>query len=537
MTGKFFGRKQQLELLTRRVSALKDGYRQNIAFVGDELTGKSSLLFEFLANFCDSRFVTVYLEARPETVESFCRRFIAALLYNFLLPGNQGLKRELDYLLEKSSGYLPRTVEKARQVLADAGKKKKEHLFTDLLSLTESVYGESGKFCVVICDEFHMLERLGIKKMYKEWSQLLMLQKHTLYIIASSAVYKARVILSRDLSLLFGNFEVVTLEPFDSVAACQFLDARLGSAVDQGSKNFIAHFTGGNPFYLQVLCDGVSAAGQNAGLIQILESLLFDTTGILHQRFSNYLKKYEDMANGQDYAAILHHVSSGNNKIKDIAHSMRRVKSDIAARASYLIETDALRKSGDFLLVSDRVFGFWLKFVYQEKMNSVTCDSESQKAVFKKRLETMFQEFAVYSGKPVAQRIAELFRLFSDERVQMERKSLKLSRFREVKHLEFGSSRLRDGLLCRSNDCIWVLVMGSEGVTEEDISEFSRECRKYRNKLQRKILVTTGDLDHNSHLKAMDEKIITWDLNRVNQLLDLFSKPRIISRKPEKVLT
>src|SRR5512137_1794435 len=199
MTGKFFGRKQQLELLTRRVTALKDGYRQNIAFVGDELSGKSTLLFEFLANFCDSRFVTVYLEARPETIDSFCRRFIAALLYNFLLPGTPGLKRDFEYLVEKSSGYLPRTIEKVRQIIAESGKKKKDHIFTDLLSLTESIHNESGKFCVVVFDEFHMLERLGFKKLYKEWSQLLMLQKHTLYVIVSSAVFKARLILSRDL--------------------------------------------------------------------------------------------------------------------------------------------------------------------------------------------------------------------------------------------------------------------------------------------------------------------------------------------------
>jgi hypothetical protein len=215
---------------------------------------------------------------------------------------------------------------------------------------------------------------------------------------------------------------------------------------------------------------------------------------------------------------------------------MHRLTGEITARAAYLIEADALRKSGDFLLVSDRVFGFWLKFVYGEKMNSVTFDSAEQMVGFKKRLETMFQEFSVNSGKTVAQRLTELFRLFSDERVQMERKNLKLNRFREVKSLEFGSARLKDGLLCRSSESIWVLALCSEGVTEEDISEFSRECRKYRNKLQRKILVTMGELDHNCRLRALEEKIITWDLDRVNSLLDLFSRPRIIARRQEKVL-
>jgi len=66
-------------------------------------------------------------------------------------------------------------------------------------------------------------------------------------------------------------------------------------------------------------------------------------------------------------------------------------------------------------------------------------------------------------------------------------------------------------------------------LTETDITEFSRECKKYRHKLQRKIIVTLGDVDANTRLRAMEERIWTWDVNSLNQMLDLYSKPWVIA--------
>ena len=44
---KFFGREEVLELLNKRVLALKDGYRQNVALTGQSLSGKSSIILAF----------------------------------------------------------------------------------------------------------------------------------------------------------------------------------------------------------------------------------------------------------------------------------------------------------------------------------------------------------------------------------------------------------------------------------------------------------------------------------------------------------
>jgi AAA+ ATPase superfamily predicted ATPase len=163
---KFFGRKEHLDILEKRTRDLKEGYRQNIAILGDELVGKTSLIFNFLNKFYDTRIIILYFEIRPESLASFARRFIGVLLYNFLTNSGIPLKEDLDFLIKKSSTYIPRTIEKARFILSAVDKRKKNNIFTELLSLSDSIHEETGKYCVVILDEFHHLEHMGIKELY-----------------------------------------------------------------------------------------------------------------------------------------------------------------------------------------------------------------------------------------------------------------------------------------------------------------------------------------------------------------------------------
>jgi hypothetical protein len=525
---KFFGRKEYLEILDKRARDLKEGYRQNIAILGDEMVGKSSIIFSFLNKFYDTRIIILYFEIRPEPLASFARRFIGVLLYNFLANSGIPLKEDLEFLIKKSSAYIPRAIEKARLILSAIDKRKKNNIFAELLSLSEIIHQETGKYCVVILDEFHHLEHMGIKELYLEWSKLLILQKTTMYIIVSSMKFKAKSILSKNLSLLFGNFQVLTVEPFDIKASEEYLECRLQDLeIEPGLKDFIVHFTGGYPFYLEVITEALLKSRQET-VADILEKLLFESSGILNQRFSNYLKRFLDSPYSQDYLSILYSIAQGHNKIKEIAHIRRKPQKEVISRVNQLLELDAVTRSGDFLKINDRVFSFWLKFVYQEKLHSLTFDAKNQKALFRQNLENMIEEFLNSSAKPVAQRLMELLHLFADDKVQIERKKMRLDHFREIKPLVFGNRNLKEGLIGRSNDSTWILGFKNELLTEDDIVEFAKECKKYRHKLQRKILIVLKDIDANARLRAMEEKILTWDLGNLNQLLDLYSKPRLI---------
>lgn len=524
----FFDRKSYLDILDKRITGMKDGYRQNIAIIGDELVGKTSIIFNFLNNFYDNRLIIIYLEIRPESLPSFARRFIGVLLYNFLINSGIVLQENLDFLINKSDKYIPKTVEKIKGILSGLQRRKKNNVFIELLSLFETVNQETNKFCVVIFDEFHNLENMGINNLYSEWSKLLILQKNIMYIIVSSMKIKTKAILSKNLSLLFGNFQIVTVEPFDIKTSEDYLNYRLGELnLNSGLKNFLIHFTGGNPFYLELVSKELLKT--DTALADMLEDLLFMPAGILNQKFSNYLKRFLDIPYSQDYTAILYLISDGHNKLKDIAHILRKTRKELMLKINHLFQLDTINRSGDFLKISDRVFGFWLKFVYQEKLQSLTFDSKNQKIIFRDKIESMIQEFLTNAQKTLIERTVELLHLFEDDVIQMERKRLRLTHFREIKALEFNNQRLREGVIGRSHDNLWIIAFKHGLLTEEDITEFAKECKKYRHKLQRKIIVALQDIDTNTRLRALEEKVWTWDLNNLNQILDLFSKPRIIS--------
>jgi len=226
--------------------------------------------------------------------------------------------------------------------------------------------------------------------------------------------------------------------------------------------------------------------------------------------------------------SILYLISSGRNKIKDILHLLHKERALVNSRITHLLELDTITRNGDFLKINDRVFGFWLRFVYQEKMRSLSFDAKNQKIVFRDKIDEMIKDFLSQAQRPVTERLLELLRLFADDMIQIERKKVRLNHFREIKPLEFGRHELEDGLICRCRDSVWIVAFKRKALTEEDVSDFAKECKKYRHKLQRKIILTFHDVDANTRLKAMEEKIWTWDINNLNQVMDVFSKPWVV---------
>jgi polyhydroxyalkanoate synthesis regulator phasin len=529
MEDKFFDRKPYLEIIEKRVSGLKDSYRQNIAIIGDENIGKTSIIFKFLNRFFDNRIIILYLEIRKEPIANFARRFIGVLLYNFMANSGITLKEDVDYLIEKTAKFIPRTAEKIKLILNAVDKRKRDHIFTDLLQLCELIKQETNKSSVVIFDEFHNLEELGIKNLYREWSKILISQKSTMYIIISSMKFKTKAILSKNLSLLFGNFEVIQVEPFDIKTCELYLDNKLqGINFNQGLRDFIIHFTGGYPLYLELISDALLKQKEN-NLVDVLENLLFDSCGILNQKFSNIIRRFLGTGCGNDFISIMYLISNGRNKVRDLMHIMHKTNKELTLRINHLQEVDCITKSGDFLKINDRVFGSWLKFVYQEKQHSLTFDDKNQKQKFSDNIRDMMQDYFLSAKRPVEERITEILRLFENEVVQLERKKIKLNHFREIKPLEFSNLRLSGGLIGRSNESLWIMAFKNDLLTEEDITDFARECKKYSHKQQRKIIVTLKGLDSNARLRALEEKIWTWDINNLNQIFDLFSKPWLVA--------
>ncbi|MFC1592927.1 ATP-binding protein [Candidatus Omnitrophota bacterium] len=536
----FFGRESDLNILRKRICAIKDGYRQNIAIIADKDIGKTSLTLRFLNQFDDPLILPLYLELRPEySKEQFIRKFIGVLLYNFLKNSNIVLNENIDYLILKAEGYIPKTITSIKLILNSLKRKgrgqSRENTLVGLLTLCDILYSETGKYCVIILDEFHHLGSLGIKQIYKQFSKILMIQKNVLYIILSSAKSKAKKILSSHLALLFGNFEIIQIQPFDLKTTEKYLlrqFARKGIQTEKCLIDFLIHFTGGLPLYLKIITDFLYKTLEPLNkeyLAKVIQDLLFVESGILNQRFNIQLRQLQSTKDAQAYQDLLYLIADGQNKIKDMSAVLRMPKAQVLSRLNLLIENDVIAKSGDFFLINDRVFGFWLRFVYREKSDSLNFNTEEQKKIFRSQIEEKIDQFISDNRKSVLERTKELLHLFENASIQMNAKKIRLKHFHEVKLFNFSRGRLNEGLLGRSKDALWIMAVKPNILTEEDIAEFARHCHRFRyNKPQRKIIITDRDIDTNVRLKAMEEKVLTWDLNDLNLILDLYNKSRVI---------
>ncbi|MBL7196881.1 MAG: ATP-binding protein [Candidatus Omnitrophica bacterium] len=535
----FIGRDDIIKLINKRLSDLKEGYRQNIAILGNELTGKTWIIKFIFDNFTDSQIIPLYFDLSQPTVNIFVQRFFNTLLFSFLKAKGIVLPKEnLTRLIEESKSYIPTAVSKIQEISSSLTKDKIDvSTFRDILSLTEIINQESKQKIVVIFDEFQNLESLKIRNIFQELGKKIMTQKETMYIVSSSCKTKAKKIIQDELSLLFGNFEILELNNFDTKTSNILIKNRLKNIqLPQDMSNFLINFTAGHPFYLDKITRHIY---QNALLMETttvtpfvfiysLEDILFNNWGILNLRFQNYIDSLAK--NKSDTLNILFLIVQGKNRIRDLSSLLHKKYRDINQKLSRLIESNIVYRSGSFYTIGDRVFNFWLNFVYLEKLYNLSQNYEDQVISFRKKIEQSLLEFIEMSKKDIEQRLYELFILFSNDSVQLGRNKIMLSRFKEIKPLNFDGRYIKRGFFCLSDEECWLIGFKDGDITEDCICEFISESKNIQNKDKslRRLIIGLDKTEINARLLATEEKITTWDIDHLNVLLDLYGKPRLI---------
>jgi AAA+ ATPase superfamily predicted ATPase len=244
----FFGRTDVLNLLKKRVADLKEGCRQNVALLGNPFVGKSAILHDFLSNLEDEDVTAIYLDLGHKGFDYFFNKFTGSLLYHFSKNCRLPLQDDLNLLLESSKAHIHQTVQVIRKIQKDYAHGKISASFLGLLTLPEIFTNETGKFCILILDEFQNLEEFNVPNVFQNLGNKIMTQKKCLYFVSSSFPGAAKKILSEKLSLLFGNFETVEIDTFDVQASQRFIIHQLeNNKISHSLCHFLTDFCGGHP--------------------------------------------------------------------------------------------------------------------------------------------------------------------------------------------------------------------------------------------------------------------------------------------------
>ncbi len=531
-------RKEALNTLNKRICDFKDGYRQNIALLGSELLGKSTLLKNFLNGVTDEKLATVYVDIVPFEFNLFVKRFLNSLLYNYLKKSQLISTREdLNVLAKRAKESLPLTSSLIEPFLNKIEKEKHEVLFKELFCIVDTFSQETKKSCIIILDEFHHLKSLGLKNIFQDLGKKIMFQKNILFICSSSQKNEAKDILANDLSLLFGNFETIELQMLEPANAELLIHRCMGDiAIAKEFINFLINFTGGHPFYLKNICEETAAlckatrkeAVDNDILITTLERLLFQDWGTFNLRFSSSLAQLTSSRNKNDFLYLLDAIALGKNRLKDITAQLRRQKKEIVQKLNKLCELGLIAKNGSFYAITDRLMSFWLKFVHVEKLYSLSPEYTDQVQHFRDRIASAIDEFIHTSSKNLTDRMMDLFGQFEEDDIQIDRKRFHLSPFKELRIMTFDNSDLKIGIFGKTQDSLWLAAVKEDGINEHDVQAFLLNAKKFKHKIINKVIVGLGDIDRNAKLLAKESSIMTWDIASLNNLFDLYGKPRII---------
>jgi hypothetical protein len=521
--------------LTKRLAGFLAGYRQNIALIGPEAVGKTTFLKRMLQKHAMSAApLIVYLEIQEqESFGELAARFIETLLRTVVRVGKvDGSSEGLLSLVRLCGDSLPKTAALAQKLLRLSEEKRSgEELFNQLWDMPQLVTQETGLPCLLVIDEFHRLSRFKVKDPFKKLGQRIMVQSGTMYLLVSSHPQAAREILREGLSLLFGQFEVIEMGPLDAASS---LKALRTSWATEGADPFLEYvlveLVQGYPVYLDLLLQGIGgrplphlAEDQERSVLDLLETLLLDPSGVLRHRFESRLKVLPVHRSRRTWVQALVAVASGCHRESQVAQAIERNESQ-ALRALKVLESYSLIvKQGVFYRVPDRLFRFWLMTAYPILQGTVLSDMKQASVAFRQESGNWIRKVREAMHRPLEEQGIAFVRQWAGEQVEIEGKRTLLPKLDRVESVSIGIERPMIVAHPKGGEGkSWLLIPWAGALEESQARQLVEELSKTPLRDCRKIVAGAQPVELNARLVLQEGKVRLWDLGLFNNLLELY---------------
>lgn len=532
----FYGRQNILDILHKRLAGLKEGYRQNVALLGSRTIGKTAILQKLIADHDDPDIIILYLDLESRDFPYFTHQFVKSLLYHFLKSQNLPLQEDLKLLCTACRGHVPQTVAAVEEIETLLAQGKTADVYGRLLSLPDIFWGESKKSVVLIFDEFQNLANFNVPEVFAQLGKRIMTQRNCLYVVVSSYPSQAHPILSEKLSLLFGNFEVIPVGAFDVKASYQLMDKHLeGIKIGLQLKNFLADFTGNHPLYLNILCQEMiylcGVFGQQEIyapiLTQAVENLIFNPWGILSRHFELSMIELCRGKSEGPLAQVLTAMAEDRHRIPDLAAHLSVKPAHITQRLNTLLAADIIEKNGNYFHIKDKLFKYWIKYVYERRQKAIELEPGKGRKLFKEDISKALSDFQMVSRKDLSSRIIDLLHKFDSEAFEVAGRRYKLSMFRDISPLKLrlGTGSYFDAVSAEGEDGRWLIVLKRDPVHDQELNAFLEEMKKLSPKPQRCVIVSLSGLDDSAKIRALQEKLWVWNEEEINVLMHLHDEP------------
>lgn len=518
----WFDREETLNLLAKRLEGFLAGYRQNLALLGPEGIGKTTLLKRLLQERLPghSSVTAFYVEILEEdSLADWVERFAQTLLF------------EASKI--KGAHELPKTHAHAQRLMALAEAGSREEAYNQLWDLPICLTQETGIQVMLLIDEFHRLQRLGVKDPFRSLGRKIMVQGTTLYLLASSDLPQAREILREGLSLLFGQFEMIEVAPL-STPVC--LKAIRELSPEESADPFLSHLiielAQGYPGLLDLLLKGVARAPRQSNredvFLDLLESLLLDPEGILRARFENTLRRLAHPQNRRLWIQVLRALSLGIHRPGPLSDHLNRPLAQVDAALRVLVQKGFVVKQGVFHRIPDRLFQLWMHTAHPVIQRGGFLEGSARRA-FRDAAGNWMMGIRQSIHRPMEEHAVSMIRRWSGEKVETEGGSLILPAFDRVEMISGPAGRgvIVAHRMGKGAGKGWVVIPVSGCFGEPQAQSLVREFRESPFVHYRKILIGAYPVEVNARVILQEGAIRLWDLPAFNHLLDLYGMNRL----------
>lgn len=536
----FYGRKETLEILKRRVLDLKEGYRQNIAFLGDRYTGKTMIVRKFLSDLDDPQIVPLYVDFEITDISYFFYKIAGSLLHHYGHSKGLAVNDDLPQLAALAEPFLPETVKAVKKIQNLLAHNREQDAYVEILSLPQIFTVEANAYCIVLLDEFQLLENLGLNQEFQELGKQIMTQRRCLYVVTSSVPWAAHKILSEKLSLLFGNFEVIDVQPFDQKTSQEFVkfhlpDLQMGKQLTA----FLIDFTGGHPLYLTLICQELRALcalyKQKEIFLPLLtravEETLNQRWGVLNRHFDLIMDRITAGKGNLLASHILFSLTQGRKKISELTTQVQARPTHLSQQITRLMEQGLMLKNGNYYYLPDKLFKYWLRFVLHKRRRSLRDNSEQEQKKFQEEFARAYENSRSNAERDLASQVIDLLNCFENESLSINGRRYKLPAFHEVvpTRVKLGEEYV-DLIQASSDEGPWLIILKAGSLSETEIAKLLAETKKFAHKPQRSVLIALESMDENARVRALQERMWIWNERELNTLTTIFDKSLIGQR-------
>ena len=525
--------------LRQRLKAFRDGFRHNLALVGPPGSGKTFKLHQLLQE-ASPDLLLIYCPQYRESCRSFLHRFAAAILHAGLKDTTSSAQEpagrsqaplsSLEEFLCSAEGRLPKTTAALRSLEGLLARRMYGEAFNRALDAIPALVEERRAPCVLILDEFLFLEELGLGHAFHELGKRVMTWPTTLFVLASSAPYRARGILRERLQLLFGQFELITLDPPDPRHAAAWVQQELGAL--RGAKTvspFLIRWLGAHPWYLSVFLKRLKERAALQQTKELAAPLFFQTAwdvlgspeGILHQWCVSRTESLAHIRPGARAMEVLMQIAAGARTTTDVGKRVGRA--GLPGILQLLMEHDLVQRKGTCWFIPDPILRCWMAAILPAQRSGSGLGEGAIRARFEEYLSAAWSQWVQTTQLSFSEQVTRLFSNFRDDTVSLDSKTGRLQRFSTVSvqrpTVVTGSTVY---LIAEGEGSRWCCTVQEGLVDETTIARFDSFCRTQTPRPSRKVVITRRGVDDNARLLAKANNMWVWAADDLEVLLDLY---------------